>query len=251
MFCHFYLHVLPLICVSATQNHNKPWLVATGRCVAWLKNKKSFFSFPPHPETFPSENENNACIFHFLKCSTVFNLSPIPSHTLKIAPLSDTCLYFVTQIVFSLLWLHNFHTWMRLQLCCIEVRLRFSSYWYNRFLVVQLTLLAFFILNTSTISPACDSSNSRLLTCPFFIYTAAGSMCSSVSSTRICGGTAGVKIKASKIKLKSAVPSSVAISGHHCDQLVHKHNCSQAPTIHLCDCIRPVLPSSPVKSSSN
>lgn len=61
---------------SATQNQNKPWLVAAGRCVARLKNKKSFFFFPPLPETFPSANENNAGIFHFLKYSTVFNLCP-------------------------------------------------------------------------------------------------------------------------------------------------------------------------------
>lgn len=61
---------------SATQNQNKPCLVAAGRCVARLKNKKSFFFFPPLPETFPSANENNAGIFHFLKYSTVFNLCP-------------------------------------------------------------------------------------------------------------------------------------------------------------------------------
>lgn len=38
---------------SVMQNQNNPWVVATGRYVARLKNKKSFFSFPLTQKRFP------------------------------------------------------------------------------------------------------------------------------------------------------------------------------------------------------
>lgn len=102
---------------SSMQNQNKLWVVASGRCVARLKNKKSFFSFPPLPRSV-SQWEWEQCrhfsLFEMRRCVQLRSDSLSRSEYSTAWRHMLAC--FVTRIVFSSLWLYLFHTWMWLQL---------------------------------------------------------------------------------------------------------------------------------------
>lgn len=248
--CHFgvYLNLWPFKRVpptqlqSAMQNQNKPWLVGFGRCNIRLKNKKSFL---PLPDIFPSEKpQNNRGIFLFLNYSTVLNLILIPSCALDIALLAVHVCFVIkknSSLPSGFSVLCSYLDMIRAQSGVLWHLLAFIKVWKQ--------------------NKSCSSFPASGCMEHFFPWN---SNVSPKSFHQICCIWRNDPyprqlrqniIRCRQVSLrrcdKKEKPSFVALRGRRCCQLVHKHNRSQAPSIHLCHCIRPVLPNSPMKSSSN
>lgn len=205
------------------------------------KTKRAFF---PLPDIFPSEKpQNNTGIFLFLNYSTVLNLILIPSCALDIALLALHACFVIKNVLCLLVF----------QLLCSDlIRVQSGVLWH---------LLAFIKVwkwnKSCSIFPASGCMEHFF---PFGIQMlhqkASIEFAAIVELTRLhpycrqlCQNIISCRQVQSRRCDEEKKPPLVALRGHWCCQVVH--NRSQAPSIQLCHCVTPVLPSSPMKSSSN